>query len=67
MTVRSTQTLILSPNGHVEQHWQVTELGGRIWLDVDPGRSPDALTYLDKMRFLQAGQNRPTCRRSSAC
>jgi len=27
-------------NGHVEQHWQVTELDGTVWLDVEPGPPP---------------------------
>jgi tRNA-modifying protein YgfZ len=49
----STEALVLSPNGHVEQHWQVTELGGQVWLDVEPGTEDDALAYLQKMRFLK--------------
>jgi tRNA-modifying protein YgfZ len=49
----STEALVLSPHGHVEQHWQVTELGGHVWLDVEPGTSEAALAYLTKMRFLK--------------
>lgn len=49
----ATEALVLSPHGHVEQHWQFTELGGQVWLDVEPGTSSDALGYLDKMRFLK--------------
>lgn len=49
----STQALVLSPNGHVEQHWNVTELADRIWLDTEPGTSGDVLGYLLKMRFLK--------------
>ncbi|SOD70727.1 hypothetical protein SAMN05892883_0381 [Jatrophihabitans sp. GAS493] len=49
----STQTLILSPNGHVEQHWQITELGEQLWLDVEPGMNGEALEYLEKMRFMK--------------
>ncbi|SDI91919.1 hypothetical protein SAMN05444157_0798 [Frankineae bacterium MT45] len=49
----STETLILSPNGHVEQHWQVTELGEQLWLDVEPGSNGEALAYLEKMRFMK--------------
>jgi tRNA-modifying protein YgfZ len=49
----STEALVLSPHGHVEQHWQVTELDGRVWLDVEPGTSEAALAYLTKMRFLK--------------
>ncbi|MDQ2839351.1 MAG: folate-binding protein [Actinomycetota bacterium] len=49
----STQALVLSPNGHVEQHWQLTELGEQIWLDTEPGMADEALGYLLKMRFLK--------------
>jgi len=49
----STEALVLSPHGHVEQHWQVTELSGTVWLDVEPGAAGDALAYLEKMRFLK--------------
>jgi folate-binding protein YgfZ len=49
----STQTLVLSPHGHVEQHWQLTELAGTVWLDVEPGQAGEALAYLEKMRFLK--------------
>ena len=49
----STEALVLSPHGHVEQHWQVTELAGMVWLDVEPGTAGDVLAYLEKMRFLK--------------
>ena len=49
----ATQALVLSPHGHVEQHWQVTELGGTVWLDTEPGAAPTVLDYLQKMRFLK--------------
>ena len=49
----STEALVLSPNGHVEQHWQLTELGSRIWLDTEPGAAGEVLGYLLKMRFLK--------------
>jgi folate-binding protein YgfZ len=49
----STEALVLSPHGHVEQHWQVTELSGTVWLDVEPGTARDVLAYLEKMRFLK--------------
>lgn len=48
----ATQALVLSPHGHVEQHWWVTELGGQVWLDVEPGTTAAVLKYLDTMRFL---------------
>ena len=49
----STEALVLSPHGHVEQHWQLTERDDTVWLDVEPGMADDALDYLEKMRFLK--------------
>jgi len=49
----ATEALVLSPHGHVEQHWQVTELDGVTWIDTEPGAGSDALEYLQKMRFLK--------------
>ena len=49
----STEALVLSPHGHVEQHWQVTELDGKVWLDTEPGAAPTVLDYLRKMQFLK--------------
>ena len=49
----STQALVLSPNGHVEQHWVLTEFDGQIWLDTEPGAADEVLNYLLKMRFLK--------------
>jgi folate-binding protein YgfZ len=49
----STQALVLSPHGHVEQHWQLTELGGAVWLDTEPATAPIVLGYLQMMRFLK--------------
>ena len=48
----ATQALVLSPNGHVEQHWQVTEIGDQVWLDVEPDTAPVVLKYLTMMRFM---------------
>jgi len=49
----STESLVLSPHGHVEQHWQVTELGETVWIDTEPGAAAEVLGYLEKMRFLK--------------
>jgi hypothetical protein len=49
----ATEALVLSPTGHVEQHWQVTELAGTVWLDTEPGAAGDVLDYLHKMQFLK--------------
>jgi tRNA-modifying protein YgfZ len=47
-----TEGLVLSPHGHVEQHFVVAELAGTTWLDTEPGAVPALLGYLDSMRFL---------------
>ncbi|MDT4919430.1 MAG: tRNA-modifying protein YgfZ, partial [Pseudonocardiales bacterium] len=49
----ATEALVLSPHGHVEQHWQMTELDGTVWIDTEPGAAPMALEYLHKMQFLK--------------
>jgi folate-binding protein YgfZ len=49
----TTEALVLSPHGHVEQHWQLVELGGVVWIDTEPGAAPVVLDYLQKMRFLK--------------
>ncbi|MGI8677098.1 MAG: YgfZ/GcvT domain-containing protein [Jatrophihabitans sp.] len=49
----STEALVLSPHGHAEQHWQVTELDGTVWLDTEPGAGAESLAYLTKMQFLK--------------
>ncbi len=47
----TTEALILSPNGHVEHHFGVTELAGTLYLDTEPGRSGALLKYLEMMKF----------------
>lgn len=49
----ATESLVLSPHGHVEQHWQVTELDETVWLDTEPGAAAQVLDYLHKMQFLK--------------
>ncbi len=49
----ATEALVLSPHGHVEQHWQFTELGDQVWLDSEPGSAAEILGYLRKMQFLK--------------
>ena len=49
----AAHALVLSPNGHVEQDWRLTELGGQVWIDVEPGAAAAALDYLQKMRFMK--------------
>ncbi|MBG0566841.1 CAF17-like 4Fe-4S cluster assembly/insertion protein YgfZ [Actinoplanes aureus] len=47
----STELLVLSPHGHVEQHAFVTEDGTTAWLDTEPGAGAGLLKYLEMMRF----------------
>ncbi|GGJ91347.1 glycine cleavage system protein T [Pilimelia anulata] len=47
-----TELLVLSPNGHIEQHALVAAVGGTVWLDTEPGAAADLLGFLDRMRFL---------------
>ena len=49
---RGTETMILSPHGHIEHHALVTDDGETTWLDVEPGTGPDLLAFLERMRFL---------------
>jgi tRNA-modifying protein YgfZ len=51
-TGQGTETLVLSPHGHVEHHAFVTEDGTTTWLDVEPDSAAGLLTFLEKMRFL---------------
>jgi folate-binding protein YgfZ len=46
-----SELLVLSPNGHVEQHAYVTEDGTTAWLDTEPGAGAGLLKYLEMMRF----------------
>jgi tRNA-modifying protein YgfZ len=47
-----SEALVLSPNGHVEHHLVVAELGGTTWIDVEPGTGAALHAFLEKMRFL---------------
>jgi folate-binding protein YgfZ len=47
-----TETLILSPQGHVEHHLVLVDLDGTTWADVEPGTGAALHTFLDRMRFL---------------
>ncbi len=49
---RGTETLVLSPHGHVEHHALVADDGAATWLDVEPATAPALLDFLDAMRFL---------------
>jgi folate-binding protein YgfZ len=47
-----TEALLLSPHGHVEHHLALAELGGTVWLDVEPGTGPALLDFLQRMVFM---------------
>jgi tRNA-modifying protein YgfZ len=49
---QGTQSLVLSPHGHVEHHAYVTDDGETTWLDVEPGTAGGLLDFLQRMRFL---------------
>jgi folate-binding protein YgfZ len=49
---QGTETLVLSPQGHIEHHALVVEDGTTTWLDTEPGAAPALLDFLTKMRFL---------------
>jgi tRNA-modifying protein YgfZ len=49
----ATEALVLSPHGHLEQHWQLVELRGTVWIDTEPDAAATVLDYLQKMRFLK--------------
>ena len=47
-----TQTLVLSPQGHVEHHLTVTDDGTALWAHVEPGTAPALLGFLTSMKFM---------------
>ena len=47
-----SEALVLSPNGHVEHHLVLADLGGTTWADVEPGAGAALVDFLQKMRFM---------------
>ena len=47
-----TETLVLSPHGHIEHHALLAEDGTTCWLDTEPGGTAPLLDFLTRMRFL---------------
>jgi folate-binding protein YgfZ len=47
-----SEALVLSPNGHVEHHLVLADLGGATWADVEPGTGTALEAFLQKMRFM---------------
>jgi folate-binding protein YgfZ len=48
----TAETLILSPNGHVEHHLTLADDGTAVWLHVEPGTETALLEFLQSMRFM---------------
>lgn len=48
----STESLVLSPKGHIEHVLHVVDDGGTTWLTVEPGTAPALVAWLDSMRFM---------------
>jgi folate-binding protein YgfZ len=49
---RATETLVLSPHGHVEHALHVVDDGEATWLTVEPGTAEGLVAWLDSMRFM---------------
>lgn len=49
---QSTETLLLSPKGHVENAMHVVDDGETTWLTVEPGAAAPLVEFLDRMRFM---------------
>ena len=48
----AAQTLILSPNGHVEHHLTLIDDGEQVWAHVEPGTAAELVRFLESMRFM---------------
>ena len=49
---QSAETLILSPQGHIEHHLALTDDGDALWAHVEPGTAESLLAFLESMRFM---------------
>ncbi len=49
---QATETLILSPHGHVEHQLSMVDDGTSTWLHVEPGEAGPLLEFLNSMRFM---------------
>jgi folate-binding protein YgfZ len=48
----STESLVLSPKGHVEHDLHLVDDGERAWITVEPGTAEPLRAWLDSMRFM---------------
>jgi folate-binding protein YgfZ len=47
-----TESLVLSPKGHIEHALHVVDDGATTWLTVEPGTSEALVAWLERMRFM---------------
>jgi folate-binding protein YgfZ len=48
----ATQSLILSPHGHVEHHLSLIDDGTSTWIHAEPAEAASLLEFLESMRFM---------------
>lgn len=48
----STETLVLSPHGHIEFDIHLVDDGERTWMTLDPGKAPALVEWLNRMKFM---------------
>jgi folate-binding protein YgfZ len=48
----STESLVLSPKGHIEHDLHLVDDGERTWITIEPGTQDSLRTWLDSMRFM---------------
>ncbi len=48
----ATQTLILSPHGHIEHQLSLVDDDSTTWVHVEPGEAEPLIEFLDSMRFM---------------
>ncbi|GAA2062657.1 folate-binding protein YgfZ [Streptomyces albiaxialis] len=48
---QSTEALILSANGHIEQALSLVDDGETVWMHTEPGKQGELIAYLESMRF----------------
>ncbi|MCE1177747.1 MAG: folate-binding protein [Micrococcales bacterium] len=48
----STESLVLSPKGHIEHDLHVVDDGETTWVTVEPGTAPALVAWLESMRFM---------------
>jgi folate-binding protein YgfZ len=49
---QSTESLVLSPYGHIEHALHLVDDGAATWITVEPGTVGDFVAWLERMRFL---------------